>query len=455
MTKKAFDLLVIGAGSGGVRAARMAAMAGARVAVIEAGDLGGTCVNLGCVPKKLMMYAGQFAESAELAAYSGWDIRKGEHDWAHFIARKNVEITRLNQIYARLLEGAGVKIIRGYATFVDAHTVSVETMHYSAEHILIAVGSTPRAPDVPGGQYAINSDDIFHLPARPERLLIVGGGFIATEFACIMHGLGSTVTQLYRGSCLLRGFDLPGRELLVEQMRERGINVLHHAEVEQITQQAEGLCVTFRHDEQRQTILADQVLYATGRVPNLDGLGLEKLNLLQDKNGHLVVNEKFQTRLRSVYALGDVIGRVGLTPVAINEAMILVDHLFGSGQKSPLDYAYIPQAVFSSPALAKVGPTEEELQAAMIDYVAYSVRFKPMMYSFAPEDQHEIDYYRLLVDASSDRVLAAHLLGRDAPEIMQMLAVAIKAGATKADFDAVVGIHPTSAEELVTIRTPE
>ena len=441
-----YDLIVIGAGSGGVRAARKAAETGARVAVIEASDLGGTCVNLGCVPKKLMMYAAQFGEYSRLATDSGWNAVPRVHDWATFLARKNAEISRLNDIYQNLLYKAGVEIIRGFGRLIRPHVVQVGDQEYSARRVLLATGTTPHMPDIPGIEYCINSDDLFHLPAMPARIIVVGGGYIATEFAGILHGLGVQVTQLYRGSLFLRGFDTEIRRSLARQMRSRGIELHFDTDVAAIEKQSQSLCLRTTSGE---ILEADAILYATGRTPLTAELGLDAVGIATDAKGYIVVDDCYQTSLQDHYALGDLIGRVGLTPVAIREAMHLVRYLFGDGTKPNIDYAMIPSAVFSSPAIATVGPTTEQLDAQGVDYQVFETSFTPMQYSFAASEQRNL--FRLMVDCTTHRVLAAHLLGQDAPEIMQTLAVAIKAGATKTDFDAVIGIHPTGAEELVTL----
>lgn len=443
-----FDLLVIGAGSGGVRAARKAAETGAKVAVVEASDLGGTCVNLGCVPKKLMMYAAHFGGYSRIAEGSGWSRVTRSHDWSAFLRRKNAEISRLNGIYRDLLERAGVTLICGYGQFVRPHVVAVDGREYSARRILVTCGTTPSMPQVPGIEYCLSSDDIFHIAEMPRRVVIVGGGYIATEFAGILHGLGVAVTQLYRGELFLRGFDRTVRELLVTEMRKRGIDVRFQADVVSVARDASGLSVTLKD---KTCIRTDSVLYAVGRHPNTARLRLDKAGIAVDARGYITVNDCFETSQPDHYALGDILGRVSLTPVAIREAMQLVRYLYGDGQTPGLNYEMIPSAVFSSPAIATVGPTAETLEKSGIAFDVFSAEFSPMMFSFADETERERNVYRLFVERGSDRVLAAHLLGRDAPEIMQMLAVAIHAGATKADFDAVVGIHPTSAEELVTL----
>ena len=443
-----YDFLVIGAGSGGVRAARKAAERGARVAVIEASDLGGTCVNLGCVPKKLMMYAAQFGEYSDLASSSGWSEVEREHDWAAFLSKKNAEISRLNGIYQNLLNKAGVQIIQGFGRLVRPHVVQVGDQEYSAKRILIATGTTPNMPDIDGIEHCISSDELFHLQAMPKRMVVVGGGYIATEFAGILHGLGVEVCQVYRGHLFLRGFDAEIRQSLADQMRMRGIEIRFDTDIIAIEKRDQVLYLKTACGEEIET---DAVLYATGRTPLTENLGLDNVGIDTDQKGHVIIDDCYQTSLLDHYAIGDLIGRVGLTPVAIREAMHLVRYLFGDGAKPKLDYAMIPSAVFSSPAIATVGMTTEQLDDQGIDYEVFSTSFKPMQYSFASVEKAERNVFRLIVERKSDRVLAAHLLGRDAPEIMQTLAVAIQAGAKKADFDAVIGIHPTGAEELVTL----
>jgi len=444
-----FDLLVIGAGSGGVRAARMAAQRGARVAVVEGGALGGTCVNVGCIPKKLYSYAAHYAEAFHEAAGFGWEIpAPPRFNWSVLKANRAKEITRLNGVYHNLLTGAGVKLITGWAMLVDAHTVAVGDQRYSAKNILIATGGTPSVPDIAGRELVITSNELFDLAPFPQRLLVVGGGYIACEFASIFNGLGSQVTQLYRGEQVLRGFDDEVRHFLADEVRKAGVDLRLKADVANITRTVEGLVVAL---EDGTSITVDAVLYATGRTPLVAGLGFDALGVKQRKDGAIEVNAQYQTSVPSIYALGDVTARMQLTPVALGEAMQLVDHLFGQGHKQ-MAYDFIPTAVFTHPNIGTVGFGEAEARAKFGQITVFKSEFKALKHTLSGSTERTL--MKLIVDTASDRVVGLHMVGADAGEVVQGFAVAMKAGATKAVFDSTIGIHPTAAEEFVTMRVP-
>ena len=443
-----FDLFVIGGGSGGVRAARMAGQRGARVALAEHGALGGTCVNVGCIPKKLYSYAAHFAESFEESRGFGWDGPPPRLDWQRLKANRAKEIGRLNAVYLNLLEGAGVTLLRGWARLVDAHAVEVNGQTYSAERILLATGGRPSVPDLPGRELVLTSDDMFDLDPFPQRLLVVGGGYIACEFASIFNGLGAQVMQIYRGEQILRGFDLELRFFLAAEMGKHGVGLRLNTEVAEVAQGGDGLQVTLSDGSQ---VIVDTVLYATGRVPNVAGMGLEAVGVAQAKGGAIVVNERYQSSAPSIYALGDVTARIQLTPVALGEAMALVDHLLGDGSRA-MGYDFIPSAVFTHPNIGTVGYSEEDAREKFGEVTVYRSDFTPLKHTLSGSSERT--FMKLIVDAASDRVVGLHMVGADAGEVVQGFAVAMKAGATKAQFDRTIGIHPTSAEEFVTMRTP-
>ncbi|RZJ18520.1 MAG: glutathione-disulfide reductase [Haliea sp.] len=451
MLEMDYDFFVIGGGSGGVRAARMAAQRGVRVGLAEAAALGGTCVNVGCIPKKLYSYAAHYAEAFHEAAGFGWDVGTPRFDWERLKKNRGAEITRLNGVYQQLLTGAGVQILRGWAELVDGHTVQVRTEagveRITARHILIATGGTPSVPDLPGRAHVITSDSMFDLPVFPKRLVVVGGGYIACEFASIFQGLGARVTQVYRGEQVLRGFDNEVRAFVAAEMRKTGIDLRLHAEVAAVAQAAQGLQVTLADGH---VLEADTVLYATGRVPNVNGLGLDAAGVAQGKDGAIAVDAHYRTSVPSIHALGDVTARVQLTPVALGEAMALVDHLFGNGQRT-MGYDFIPTAVFTHPNIGTVGFGEEAAKKEFGEVRIFTSEFKALRHTLS--GSAERTFMKLVVDAGSDRVVGLHMVGPDAGEVVQGFAVAIKAGATKAQFDSTVGIHPTAAEEFVTMRT--
>ncbi len=445
-----FDLFVIGAGSGGVRAARFAAGYGARVAVAESRYLGGTCVNVGCVPKKLLVYGAHYAEELDQAQGYGWTIDGATFDWKTLISQKDREIQRLNGIYKNLLVDSGVTLLQAHATLVDAHTVEVEGRRYSAEHILIATGGWPFVPDVPGLEHAITSNEAFYLDELPRRVLVVGGGYIAVEFASIFRGCGADTTLLYRGDLFLRGFDGSLRDHLKDELIKKDIDLQFNSDIARIDKQADGTLLATLEDGR--VLEADCILYATGRRPMLDGLGLDQVEVALDARGFIAVDEQFRTSTPSILAIGDVIGRIQLTPVALAEGMAVARQLFKPEEYRPVDYANIATAVFSLPNMATVGLTEEDARKQGHKVVLYESRFRPMKLTMT--DSLERSLMKLVVDADTDRVLGCHMAGPDAGEIMQGMAVALKAGATKRIFDDTVGIHPTAAEEFVTMRTP-
>ena len=455
MTTFDFDLFVIGGGSGGVRAARMSAARGARVAMAEAGGtgmLGGTCVNIGCIPKKLYSYAAHFAESFEESHGFGWEGAAPTLNWDTLKANRRKELSRLNGIYLTMLIGAGVKVINGFARLMDAHTVEVDGQPHTAKSILIATGGTPSVPHFKGREHVVTSNEMFDLDPFPRRLLVVGGGYIACEFASIFNGLGAKVTQLYRGELVLRGFDDEVRAFLSAEMVKAGVNLRLGCDVVSVSRADDGMHVTINSGE---VIVADTVLYATGRVPNVSGMGLQALGIAQGKDGAIAVNDDYQTNVPSVFALGDVTARVQLTPVALGEAMVLVDCLFGpqaGKSKRSMSYHFIPTAVFTHPNIGTVGFSEGEARKEFADVTVYRSEFKALKHTLSGSTERTL--MKLIVQDQTDRVVGLHMVGADAGEIVQGFAVAMKAGATKAMFDSTVGIHPTAAEEFVTMREP-
>jgi glutathione reductase (NADPH) len=448
MTDSPFDLFIIGAGSGGVRAARMAAQRGARVAVADHAPLGGTCVNLGCIPKKLYSFAAHYAEAHEESHGFGWSGAAPVLDWAVLKANRAAEIKRLNAIYARLLAESGAHVLAGRARVVGANAVEVNGQVHTAQHILVATGGRPVVPALPGAELVVTSNEVFDLPEFPQHLIVVGGGYIACEFASIFRGLGAQVTQLHRSEQILRGFDDDVRDFVAAEMRKKGVALHTSSGVERIERAGTRLRVTMRAGAVLET---DTVLYATGREPNTAGLGLAEIGVQLAPNGAVVVDERYRSSVPGVHALGDVIDRVQLTPVALAEAMALVDHLFGAGQRS-VDYGLIPTAVFTHPNIGTVGLTEAAARARFGDVRVFRSEFKALKHTLSGNTERTL--MKLVVDAQSDRVVGVHMVGADAGEIVQGFAVALKAGATKAVFDATIGIHPTAAEEFVTMREP-
>jgi len=445
-----FDLYVIGAGSGGVRAARFAAGFGAKVAVAESRYLGGTCVNVGCVPKKLLVYGAHFAEDFEQASGFGWNLGEANFDWATLIANKDREINRLNGIYRNLLVNSGVTLHEAHAKIVGPHEVEVSGERFTAKNILIATGGWPQIPEIPGSEHAIGSNEAFFLKELPKRVLVVGGGYIAVEFAGIFHGLGANTTLLYRGDLFLRGFDGAVRRHLHEELTKRGMDLQFNADIARIDKQADGSLKATLKDGR--VLDADCVFYATGRRPMLDNLGLENTGVQLDDKGFIKVDDEYQTTEPSILALGDVIGRVQLTPVALAEGMAVARRLFKPEHYRPVDYKMIPTAVFSLPNIGTVGLTEDQAREAGHEVVIFESRFRPMKLTLT--ECQEKTLMKLVVDGKTDKVLGCHMVGPDAGEIVQGLAIALKAGATKRNFDDTIGVHPTAAEEFVTMRTP-
>ncbi len=449
MAEREFDLFVIGAGSGGVRASRFSAARGARVAVAEEGALGGTCVNVGCIPKKLFVYASHFRdEMSEAAAGYGWTVGQLGFDWPTLRDNKTREIERLNGIYAGLLRDAGVRHVPGRARIVGPHAVEVAGVRYSAENILVATGGWPTLPDIPGAELGVTSNELFYLDTLPRRAIIAGGGYIAVEFAGIFHGLGVDVTQLHRGPLFLRGFDDDVRKHLSEQMQGRGIDLRFGTSVSALAKARSGLRATLTDGSQLE---ADLVLFAIGRHPNSANLGLEEVGVELAPNGAVRVDAYSRTSVPSIWAIGDVTNRLNLTPVAIHEGVCLSETLFGAAPRSPV-HENVPAAVFSQPPVGTVGLSEADARQRYGEIDVYRTTFRTLKHTLT--HSHERTMMKLVVDRASDRVVGLHMVGPDAGEIVQGFAVAIKAGATKADFDGTLGIHPTAAEEFVTMRTP-
>ncbi|MDX1490002.1 MAG: glutathione-disulfide reductase [Pseudohongiellaceae bacterium] len=444
-----YDLFVIGGGSGGVRAARVAATLGARVGLAEGERLGGTCVNVGCIPKKLFSYASHYSADFEDAQSYGWeqDVRP-KMNWQTLKQNKDTEILRLNGIYQGLLENSGVEIFSHFASFVDEHTLKVGDQNITAQRILIATGGTPFVPEFPGSEHAITSNEAFALESLPERICIVGAGYIAVEFAGIMAGLGVETTLIHRGSKLLKEFDAELGELLIDEM-SRYAELKLNTEITSIEKNSNGALVCELNNGS--TLETDCVLYATGRIPNTKGLGLDKLAVTVNKKGAVEVDEEFCTQVDNIFAVGDVINRMALTPVALAEGQILVNRLYAEDGKR-MDYSNIPTAIFSHPNIATVGLDEKTAREQYTDIKVFKSKFRALKHTLSKRE--EKTFMKLIVDASTDKVIGAHMLGADSAEIIQGIAIAIKAGATKQDFDNTIGIHPSSAEEFVTMRTP-
>ena len=442
-----FDLFVIGAGSGGVRASRIAASHGARVAVAEEYRYGGTCVIRGCVPKKLFVYASHFSEDFEDAEAFGWTVGKASFDWAKLVANKDKEIDRLNGIYISMLDGAGVRRYDGRARLTDAHTIEVAGETVTAEHILLATGGTPTMPDVPGIEHAISSNEAFHLETLPEHITIVGGGYIAVECAGIFNGLGRKVTQLYRSEQILRGFDWDVRNHLAGEIRKKGIDLRTDTNVTAIEKTATGYRLSLTNGESLDTGL---IMYATGRHPNSGDMGLEAVGVELAKGGAVMVDAWSQTSVPNIHAVGDLTDRIALTPVALMEGHAFADTVFGNNPRQP-NHVDVPAAVFSQPSVGTVGLTEEQARAEIGEVDIYKSSFTPMKHTLTPSEEKTL--MKLIVDAKTDRVLGCHVVGPDAAEMDQGIGIALRCNATKAQFDATVGIHPSAAEELVTMRS--
>ena len=444
-----YDLIVIGAGSGGVRAARISAGHGARVAVVEESRPGGTCVIRGCVPKKLLMYGSAFSADVADASGYGWQVTIDGHDWPALIAAKDAEITRLEGIYRTLLSNAGAELIEGRGTVTGPHGVTVGGRELTAERILIATGGWPQIPEVPGlAEAAITSNEALDLPRLPDRILIYGAGYIAVEFASIFNGFGVETHLVYRADLPLRGFDADIRAAAVEALSGRGIILHPGCTLTGVTAQDSGKLVSLSDGSE---LAVDEVMVATGRAPNTASLGLEKAGVALGPRGEVIVDESSKSSVESIYAVGDVTDRVNLTPVAIAEGHAFADSIYG-GRPRTISHANIPSAVFTQPPIGSVGLTEEQARQACGDITVYTSHFRAMKYTLS--GRRERTFMKLVVDTASDRVVGAHMIGPDSGEIMQGVGVAIIAGATKADFDATIGIHPTAAEEFVTMRTP-
>jgi len=445
MPKFDYDLLVIGAGSGGVRAARIAAQLGAKVAIVESSRVGGTCVMRGCIPKKLLVYGAHFAEDIEDAKGYGWSIGRVAFDWRALVAAKNKELDRLEGVYTRILRENKVTLIPGRAWLADSHTIEIAGATRTAAHILIATGGWPSLPDIPGVEHAITSNEALDLPDLPKRIAIVGGGYIAVEFAGIFRALGAQVTIVIRAGNILRGFDEDVRDTLADEMAKKDIVIKRECKVRSIEKQVRGFSVRLAGGE---TIETDAVMYATGRAPNTKDLGLADVGVKLNDKGAVEVDGYSRSSVEHIFAVGDVTNRINLTPVAIAEGAAVARTLFGPAPMA-MDHANVPSAVFSQPPIGAVGLTEAKArERGAID--VYLARFKPLKHTLSGRDEKTM--IKLVVDRATDMVLGCHMVGADAPEIIQGLAVAVKGGATKAQFDATIGIHPTAAEEFVTLR---
>jgi glutathione reductase (NADPH) len=443
-----FDLFVIGAGSGGVRAARIAAAHGARVGICEESRVGGTCVIRGCVPKKLLVYASHFAEEFEDAHGFGWAVESARFSWPRLLRAKDAEIDRLSQVYIHLLTESGVILYPRRGTLVAPHEIRLGEQVVTAEHILIATGGRPWRPDLPGIEHTITSDEAFQLQDLPPRTAVVGGGYIACEFAGIFNGMGSKVTQIYRGNAVLRGFDGDVRRMLSRELRKKGIDLRLETDVTGIRKTEAGLELGLQDG---QVVTVDQVLYATGRVPNVRGLGLEDVGVEVRPDGRVVVDELSRTSVDHIYAVGDVTSRVNLTPVAIYEGHAFADTVFG-GRERPVNHEFVPSAVFSQPPVGTVGFSEEGAVHHVGGVDIYLAEFRPLKHTLSGRDEKML--MKLIVESATQQVVGVHIVGPDAPEIVQGFAVAVKSGLTKEQFDSTIGIHPTAAEELVTMRNP-
>ena len=442
-----FDLFTIGGGSGGVRASRVSAGYGAKVAIAESGRFGGTCVNVGCIPKKLFSYAAHVREDFEVARSFGWTTGEPRFDWATLLANKDREIARLNGVYERVLSLAGVEIMRARATLVDPHTVEIGGRRFCARHILLATGSWPKVPEIPGREHAITSNEAFHLERLPRRALLIGGGYIAVEFASIFNGLGVQTTLSYRGRRLLRGFDAELGERLGAEMTAKGVKIRFGGEPLRIARRGDGSLEVELSDGSREA--ADLVMFATGRHPNSANLGLEAAGVELAADGTVIVDKYSRTSVDSIHAIGDLTNRLNLTPVATAEAMWLARTLFHN-EPTAVDHDNVPTAIFSNPNVATVGLSEERAREKFGAVDVYKASFRALKLTLG--EKSERTFMKLVVDRASQKVVGAHMVGADAGEVIQGIAIAVKLGATKAQFDATIGIHPTAAEEFVTLR---
>jgi len=444
-----FDFFCIGAGSGGVRASRIAAKHGARVGICEESRVGGTCVIRGCVPKKLLVYSSHYGHGMHESKNYGWTVGSVEFDWKTLIQNKNTEIDRLNGIYHKLLDGAGVKFFKGHGKLIDEHTIQIGDEKVTSDKILLCTGSWPWMPKIPGIEHVITSNEALDLEELPKRVAIVGGGYIACEFAGIFNGCGSTVYQIYRGDALLRGFDGDVRKAVTDGIINTGVNVVLNTNITKIEKNEDGTYTcTLDQGEPLENI--DQILYATGRLPNTANLGLETVGIEVNKKGAVIVDEYSATNVPNIYAVGDLTDRINLTPVALAEGHAVADTLFGNNPRVA-DHADVPSAVFSEPPVASVGLTEEEAKEKYQNIDVYVSSFTPLKHTITKSGERA--FMKLIVDAESDRVIGCHMVGADAAEIIQGLAIAVKCNATKAQFDATIGVHPSAAEEFVTMRT--
>lgn len=447
MSEYDFDLFVIGVGSGGVRAARMSASYGARVATAEEKYMGGTCVNVGCVPKKLFVYASHYSEDYQQAGGFGWGNTRPVFDWPVLLKNKNTEISRLNSIYKGMLDNAGVTHFDGRARIKDAHHIEINGQVISTDKILIATGGWPTVPEFPGKEHVITSNEAFFLESLPKRALVVGGGYIAVEFAGIFNGLGVDTTLSYRGELFLRHFDIDIRKTVKDELGKKNIQLAFQSQVKNIEKNADGsLMVNFESGKSMET---DLVLYATGRAPAVSDIGLEHVDVAQRENGAIVIDEEFRTSESNIFALGDVTDRLQLTPVAIGEAMCFASTQF-LGQRKVMAYDNVATAVFCQPNVGTVGLTEAEAGDKVGEIDIYRSVFRPMKHTLSGSDEKFM--MKIIVDRQTDKVLGVHMVGSDAGEIIQGISIALKMGVTKEQFDATVGIHPTTAEEFVTMR---
>jgi glutathione reductase (NADPH) len=448
------DYFVIGGGSGGVRSARIASQLGAKVAISEEYQYGGTCVVRGCVPKKLMVYASHFSEIFEDAKGFGWELGESAFSWETLIHGKNNEISRLSAIYEKNLAASNVHVLKGHVSLVDAHTVQIDgdsTTRMTAKYILIATGGRPILPKIPGIEYAISSNEVFHLKKQPKQILIVGAGYIALEFAGIFHGLGTQVTVAHRGQEILgASFDMGLRKHIKEELINKGIQFEFSCELDRIEKNDEGTYSVFFKDGRNTLQQVDQVMFATGRSPNTHHLNLEQLGVVQTKSGSIEIDSFGKSSIDSIYAVGDVSSRVALTPVAIREGNAVAQTLFGK-QPTSIDLYQIPSAVFTQPPIGTVGLTEEQALEQYKELDIYEAHFKPLKNALS--GRNEKVFMKLVVDVKTQKVVGAHMIGEEAPEIIQAMAIAIKMGATKQDFDATIAIHPTVAEEFVTMKS--
>ncbi len=443
-----YDYFVIGAGSGGTRSARIAAGHGAKVGIAEGRHFGGTCVNIGCVPKKLLAYASDYGPAFEDAKGFGWSVDNIQFDWQKLIENKDKEINRLNGIYKTMLNNSGADVFTDNASFIDKHTLQVGDKTITADKILIATGGLPRKPSYDGAEHTIISDEAFYLDQKPDHIVIEGGGYIGVEFAHIFHGLGSKVTIIHRGDQVLRGFDEDVRTFLHDEMKKQNINIRLETNIKQVSKNSGTYTV---ETDTGESINCDLVFSAIGRVANTENLNLEAAGIETKDNGAIIVNDEFETSTPHIYAVGDVINRVELTPVALAEGHLLADKYFNNHQRI-VSYDNIPTAVFSNPPIGTVGLAEHEARDKGFDIDIYKSDFKPMRHTLSGRDERS--FMKLIVDKETDKILGAHMCGADAPEILQGIGIAVKAGVTKSQFDSTIGIHPTAAEEFVTMREP-